>query len=314
MINRDEITIIRHTFSDSVGKLIKNRGYKCIQLFYGQNNKYLRRLRMAWQKFNLPFISIWYNKEALKSTGKIMLFDSICTPQYLKWLRKHNPDSQINLWFWNIITHSMNPNEIDNSWCEKWSFSRKDCKKYGMHFNPPPYFTELITKPLEIHYDLSFVGRDKGRLDSILDYKEKFEALGLKTKFVITPTNSLAKNPNYSPTISYEEAVKISSSSKAVFDYIEIPDSGQSMRVLECLFQNRKVVTNSQLVVDYDFYNKENIFVIGKDDLSTLKDFVESPYKTVPLEIIMQYEFDNFIDRFFSNENKFEKMLEELEG
>lgn len=309
---RQEYTIVRSTFSDTTGKAIKDRGYTCVPL-YIDSNVISRQIRKFWLKHKLPFKSIWYDHKVLSAPDKILVIDALCTPDYLKWLKKKRSDAEINLWFWNIIKNSMNPEEIEDSWCQKWSFSRTDCVKYDMKFNPPPYFTEMIRESLPIEYDLSFVGKDKGRLEAILKYKQIFEDLGLNCKFIITPVSALDKNPNYSQPISYAEAIQISAQSKAVFDYIEVTDSGLSMRIMECLFQRKKVVTNGKLVRDYDFYDKRNIFVLGEDDIQKLPEFLNTPYYDVSDEIKQQYDFDRFVERFFDKTNPFDYMIQMME-
>ena len=122
--------------------------------------------------------------------------------------------------------------------------------------------------------------------------------MGFKCKFIITPTRKYYRNVNYSKPISYEENFRLTCHTKALLDYIEINNSGQSMRMMEALFREKKVITNNVLIKNYDFYNKNNIFILEEDGFSTLKDFVNSPYSKVNQSIILKYDFDNFFLRF----------------
>ena len=56
-----------------------------------------------------------------------------------------------------------------------------------------------------------------------------------------------------------------------------------------------------------DFYCKDNIFIIGKDDINDLAEFINRPYKEVDSEIVDQYDFSSWLNRFFNNEEKKEK-------
>ena len=309
-MNKNGYVIVRHTFSDSIGKLIKDRGYCCCCIYKKQDSFFMRSLRRVFQKVRLLPQSIWYGKKVLDYNGKIIIFESLCTADYVKWLRKKKPDADIVFWYWNYAQNTINPNAIDDRLCQKWSFSRLDAKKYGMRFNPLPYFTEIEAPLKTREYDIVFVGKDKGRLSALLDLKTQFNSMGLTTKFIITPTHSYNKNPEYSKPISYMESVAVSAQGRAVLDYIEVTDSGQSLRVIEALFLQEKIITNSELVVDYDFYCPENIFVLGKDDMARLPEFLATPYKEIDREIIMRYDFDSVIERFFSEEKTvFDDML-----
>jgi len=313
-MNQSEVIIIRPFFEDEFGKIMRQRGYKCFALYKQQYNFLLRTLHRLWDKLKLPFKSVWYDKAVLKcNANKIVIFDALCTVDYINWLKKHKSNSDIVFWYWNIIQHAISPDIIPDDVCRKWSFARKDCLQYGMRFNPLPYFKEIQFPEKEKKYDIIFVGRDKGRLSTLLKLKSEFESLGLITKFVIAPTYRYDKNPAYSKSISYMESVKLGTQGRAILDYIEIDDSGQSLRVVEALFLHEKIITNSKLIFDYEFYCPENIFVLGHDDINKLPDFLDTPYKQVPDEVIMKYDFDSVIERFFDEtRSKFDDMLDRL--
>lgn len=304
-MNRDEYTIIRHTFSDLIGKLILDRGYKGCLMYKKQTSFVTRTMRRLWNKFHLPFESIWYDKSVLKATNKIVVFEPLCKSTYVEWLRRKKPDADIVFWYWNIAKNTVCPDEIMDVWCRKYSFARMDCANYNMKFNPLPYFYEIDGGSQEKKYDIVFVGKDKGRMPALLELRDRFDRMKLKTKFVISPTHSYDKHPEYSPTISYMESVKLGNRSKAVLDYIEVNNSGQSLRVIEALFQKEKIITNSILISDYDFYCPENIFILDKDDMSRLEEFLNTPYKEIAPEIIQRYDFDSVIERFFTDSDEY---------
>ena len=305
-MGRSSVAIVRGVFSDDIGKLIIQRGYNCCYIFKNQSSFFLRSVRRVWNKLQLPGKSIWYDKKILSiDTQEIVILDSLCTVEYLTWLRKKKPNAKIVFWYWNIAKNSIPPNEIPDSIVDKWSFSRKDCVKYGMKFNPLPYFKELSYSSDIKEYDVVFVGKDKGRLQELLKLRSSFENLGLSTRFVITPDHPYSNNPEYSKPISYLESVKLDTKSKAVLDYIEVDDSGQSLRILESIFIKEKIITNSKLIFDYDFYCPENFFVLGHDQLSDLPDFISTPYKEISDDVVMKYDFDSIIGRFFSDEESF---------
>lgn len=313
-MDRSNIVILRGVFSDDIGKQIIKRGYNCCHFYKNQSNFFLRSVRRIWNKLNLPGKSIWYDKKILEvDSNEIVIFDSLCSVEYLIWLRKKKPDARIVFWYWNIVKNSIPPCNIPDNLVDKWSFSRKDCLKYGMRFNPLPYFSELSYVSDQKDYDIVFVGKDKGRLPELLKLRSTFESLGLSTKFVITPDHPYSNNPEYSKPISYLESVKLDTKAKAVLDYIEVDDSGQSLRILEAIFIKEKIITNSKLIFDYDFYCPENFFVLGYDEISDLPKFISTPYKELSNDIAMKYDFDSAIGRFFSDEETvFDEMLRKM--
>lgn len=308
-----EITLIRHNFQDLLGNYMLKRGYECFEMYRGQSNFICRVFRRIFEKYKLPGLSFWYNKKILNTKNKkIIVFESLCTVNYLKWLRKNLKNTDIIFWYWNIVKNTIDPDSIPDKLCEKWSFSRIDCKKYNMKFNPLPYFKEIEDPKMFKKYDVVFIGKDKGRLIDLLKIEKKFNSMAISTKFVITPTNRKSRNKYYSKPISYLEAINIASQGRVVLDYIEVDNSGQSLRIIESLFMKEKIITNSKLIKDYDFYCPENIFILGKDDINEIKNFINIPYKDIPKEIVMRYDFDKIIRNFFEY-NEFEEMIKMVE-
>jgi hypothetical protein len=58
---------------------------------------------------------------------------------------------------------------------------------------------------------------------------------------------------------------------------------------------NVKVITTNSSVVNYDFYHPNNIFVFN-DNYLDLKEFIELPYKILPVEITNKYKFINWFN------------------
>jgi hypothetical protein len=65
------------------------------------------------------------------------------------------------------------------------------------------------------------------------------------------------------------------------------------------------LITNDKSIVNRDFYRKENIFIIGRDEFNELPSFVSSPYLEINRKIVQKYEFEDWLNRFFeTTENK----------
>ncbi len=299
------ICIIRSNPNDDVGILLQKRGYRVYGLYRGFNNIFTRSIRRLWLKYKLPFGSIWFDSSVLTDKAdKVFVFESLVTGSYMKWLTHKKKNADIAIWYWNIVKNTIPPKDIEHLRCTIWSFSRVDCENYGLKFNPPPYFREMAYSSKNESVDICFVGKDKGRLEQVLKWKKIFENQGFSTEFIITPDHPYDINPYYSKPISYKESVKVNARSRAIFDYIEIDNSGQSMRVMEALFTHKKIITNNKLIVDYDFYCPENFFIINVDPIEKLKEFMDTPYKEPSEEVKMRYDFDNFISRCWEKDEK----------
>ena len=86
--------------------------------------------------------------------------------------------------------------------------------------------------------------------------------------------------------------------SKCILDVGNNDNAGLTVRVMESLFLEKKLITNYKNIVKYDFYNKNNIFIIGVDNLEQIKDFINSPYEKIDSEKIKYYDFESWLKRF----------------
>lgn len=96
--------------------------------------------------------------------------------------------------------------------------------------------------------------------------------------------------------VDYEKSVQLVLESEYLVDFLVGDHHGLSIRVFEALGYRKKLVTNNVLVKQYDFYNVNNIYILGEEERS-LSDFVKLPYESLPLEIVDKYNFDNWFLR-----------------
>lgn len=75
--------------------------------------------------------------------------------------------------------------------------------------------------------------------------------------------------------------------------------NGFTLRVLESLFFEKKLITNNINIINCEFYNKNNIFIINKDNLDDLNDFLKSEYKKIDKKIINYFDYESWLNRFF---------------
>ena len=74
---------------------------------------------------------------------------------------------------------------------------------------------------------------------------------------------------------------------------------------LEALFFKKKLITNNRDIVNLQFYNANNIFVLGIDKLENLKNFMDKPYENIEQKVIDYYDFNEWLKRFEVKNNEF---------
>lgn len=295
-------------YYDNAGKtqfrdLFKASGVDCIPLY-----RYIpmRYIYMALGSY-VPKKLVFNIPEPSRDDDKIIVFDTHVTPQYLHWLCKRFPEKRILMWYWNPVGQGRHfdlfPRRV-----EVWSYSPEDCERYGFRYNSQFYFDciakaesrknpEAYTRP-----QVFFLGRDKGRKQEILDLQTQLEQSGADTDFHFMK-DYIKKNWNEEPIVPYKDVLKLIRQSDVLLDYTLIENAGLSLRPMEALFFRKKLITNQKSIEQYDFYRKENIYILGEDKRS-IREFLEEPYIQLDQGIRDFYLLSNWLKRFDQPEDE----------
>ena len=254
------------------------------------------RLIPRFVKYNLP--------ECGPDDDKVILFDAYIKPGYLTWICRNYPDKRIILWYWNPL---VSPALLDlmPRKAEVWSYSREDCDKYGMRFNTTFYFDDLAAEAATsapVQNDVPrvfFAGREKGRESFLSGFRQTILDKGAVPEIHIMKNKDgwLDRTPGHEKFMTYAEITRCIREADILLDYSTDPGTGVSLRPMEALFWNKKLITNNRSVLDYDFYHPDNIYLLGEDSRD-LGDFIHAPVHRVPDHIRNQYLLSNWLKRF----------------
>ena len=283
---------------------IKENGYQITYPYKGDQSIFLRIIREIHFRLKMPFCNIWYCRQRLHGIEILFLFESLITADYVKWLNCKYPKCKIIIFYDNPCNKRNTPRQFDKSLCVLWSIDKKDCKKYGLRYYPKGgYFRSWTVKKEKPKYDIFYVGKDKGRLDYLIHIKKIFENMGLKVYFHIVGEHRYSFNVkgNYKKFMPYKQVLKIIGKSKAILFLSHGAQNGITIRVQESLIHKVKLITDDEKIMDYDFYDPNNIFVLGKDNLELLKEFLRTPYKEVQSSFFDGMYFDDLVEFVIDN-------------
>lgn len=157
---------------------------------------------------------------------------------------------------------------------------------------------------IESKQDIFYLGTYvKDRFPALKKISEIFTAKKISQKIVLFSWDKKDAEGLITFTdkfISYEENIKNVKESKALLDLKLKEHNGLSFRFFEALKYNKKLITNNSDIKNYDFYRKENIFILDEDPENGLKDFIENPYQSIPEEIKNKYSFENWFKTLIS--------------
>lgn len=278
-------TLIIYNSVEYFEPLIKNRGYEIVYL---RDNIFSKIIKKITSIFNIQ-------KNKIKNNNSIIIFAPVDIA-FIKYIKKINPNARIIYWYWNPAYRIGRPTEELRNIAELWSFDSKDCERYMMNYNNTFFFNNIKLKESHLLYDIAFVGRNKHRQEKLYEIQNTFNELNINSLFHIVP-NRNEPNENNIKELKYEEYLSIISSSKAILEIMPPVQEGLTLRAMESIFFCKKLITDNINIIKEPFYNSQNIFILGKDDINQLKEFLSSPYSPIPQEIIEYYEFQNWINR-----------------
>lgn len=215
-----------------------------------------------------------------------------CGFRLLPYLRKHYPQARIVCFTQDIIAtikdrYSQQP--IDTEYIKRYSdlfisYDITDAKKHGLQYHPTIYsaidFCKEDTPEL---YDLFFLGRDKGRLATLVNICKKARQHHLTCKFLLieVPEKDRIACEGISyldHQISYKENLRFCQQSRCIMEILQPDAASPTFRTWEALSLNKKLLTNGPFVKSSEFYHESYISVFH-DETDIDWDFVKSPGK-----------------------------------
>lgn len=302
-MNKEKILLI-YPFNGWLNKDLLTEGYNLSYPYFG-NCGFLRVIREIHFRYIKIAQKIWYNKKNNSFNGHIILNASLITPEYVKWLSKNNPQSKIILLYSNLANSKRyNPNKIPDSLCEKWTFDKDDSERYNMHlYEGGMYFPQWVVNKQAPVYDVFYIGKDKNRLQNLRKIESDLQTHGARTMFYITWSRGWQKKDDgiHKPFLPYEKVLDYIGKSKAILHLLDGAQKGITLRIQESLIHKVKLITDDSSLVEYDFYNPHNIFILGKDDLNNLRNFLDTPYENVQSVFFKHVFFNQMVNDIISD-------------
>lgn len=262
-------------------------------IYKKRNNIISKMLFKILFKLNSRFLSLFFEnwKKEINKYKQIIVFDANYRKSISKYIKKHNKSCNIILYYWNIVDKDNKIIFKDKNITEIWTFDYDDSIKYGLKYNPQFYSKNIKLEKEKEEIDVYFLGKNKGRKAEINKIEKLINEEKLVTKFIIMEDED-------KQSINYDDYLKEIEKSKSILDILTQGQSGLTLRCLEALFFEKKLITNNVNITKYNFYSSNNIFIIGKDNINNIKEFISKPYKKIDKKIIDYYNFESWLKRF----------------
>ncbi len=226
---------------------------------------------------------------------------------FLKALRERLPQSEFILYQWDSLDRLEGIEERLPLFNRVLTFDRKDSQARPEMAFRPLFFRDAAKphKTAQADIDVAFVGwLHSDRLESARRMQAEAKALGL-TSFVYLYTGWLTwlklllrcqARDVHPRTLSHQRLQAINLRARCIYDLPHALQTGLTMRSIETLGINKKLITTAQDVVHYDFYNADNVRVVRLPETGLDRDFVMTPPKPINLEVLRRYSLDAWLN------------------
>jgi hypothetical protein len=241
-------------------------------------------------------------------------------PSIIREFRKQQPSALFILYMWDSIQNKRPALDAYPYFDRSYSFDKNDAKNVEKIRFRPLFFIDQyngINKEGQAKkINLCFMGTvHSDRYNLVHDIKEHVEKMGMSTFFFMyfpSPLLFLYKKltdirfykARYSEfhfkPLKRGEILSIINESTIILDIQHPWQTGLTMRTIEMLGADKKLITTNEHVKEYDFYNPSNIMVIEREHPVIDQAFFTGVYQQVPAYIKNKYSIEGWIKEIFN--------------
>ena len=285
-------------------------------------------LRAITAKFPnvMSYLLIPHYKKKLRAINKnfdyiLVIKGQTLSPAIMDYILSKHTNAIKILYLWDSIKNSKNATKNLNKFDNVFSFDITDCQNFKFSYRPLFYSLNFDrTYHLKENHDtrnfvVGFLGTiHSDRLNIINRFLSHNPSLFFKKfmylhkpwvfiiKYLIDKSFRPYKKSNFEYTsLTLNEAAIFLSKCDAVLDIEHINQTGLTMRTIECIGLNKRLITTNKSVLSHDFYNRKTVYVIDRDHPVVPENFLNAKeFSGYPQEIRFKYSLEGWIKDVFN--------------
>jgi hypothetical protein len=245
---------------------------------------------------------------------------------FLEKFKSINPNCKSIFYTWDAFGNNKHAISILKYFDDCFTFDRQDAKKYSIKFRPLFYidsYGALLNEDSENKkYDLLFIGTAHSDrylvVESIVKWCEMYDLKKFAYYFMQSRLAFVFKkffDPSFRKidynklsfnSLTKENITDLYRCSSVILDINHPNQSGLTMRTFEALGAGKKLITTNPDIVNYTFFNQENICIIDRNNPILIKDFFCTPFKSIDNNLRYAMSLEGWInDLFFEDRTIF---------
>ena len=238
---------------------------------------------------------------------------------FLEKFKNINPKCIFVFYTWDSMENNIHAKEILKYFDKTFTFDPKDAREYQMNFRPLFYlddYEKIKKNKGEFLHDLIFLGT--AHSDRYIVSKQIVNwcnNVGLKTFTYYFMQGKLVylfkrlydktfKEFDYKKlsftSLTKEQIIQLYDKSKVILDINHPQQRGLTLRTFESIGAGKKLITTNKDIVNYSFYNPNNILVIDRKNIILDKKFFENDYQDISNELYLASSLNGWINTIFN--------------
>jgi len=316
-----------YNFRDEISNQLREIGYNVDAYDERPANNFIVKALIRINRIFLDSYIKSYYERIIKTTKDndyryiiIIKGESVAIESLTK-LKRYHKVAKFILYLWDSVKNDANALKIYTFFDKVLSFDRVDCANLKFDFLPLFYTKEYENIPMlpdvsHVNSDLIFIGTihsdryiflskiksqaiDHGfKCTLIMVFQSKM--LFFKMKFFDHLLPKAKMRDFLFNKIPRTSVIELLSKSRVVVDVQHPLQLGLTIRTIETLGANRKLITTNSDIVNYDFYKSANICVVDRCNPIIPSDFVTSEYEDLPATIYKKYSISSWVNSLIS--------------
>lgn len=232
-----------------------------------------------------------------KQYDNIILFDTVflIPPIFFAKGKK----TQLSLWIWNTIEPVEKRRlSIAKLFSNVFTFDPGDSNKYNIGYAEQFYFRNIENYSHSNNHTIFFVGADKGRADILAQLIDELE--DIKPSFFILKDHAKKYDKKLIPflideRLDYSKVLSNIKKCDIVLDLVKNGQTGMTVRIIEAIFYDKKIISNNLSLVQSDLFETGNIYILGISK-GSIKDFIKKDVIPYSSELKEKYSAEHWFD------------------
>lgn len=222
--------------------------------------------------------------------------------KFIDNLKKFHPTTRKILYVWDDLDNLQQSDNFFSIFSKKYTYSKFDADRYPEFIFQPFFFSHQSNVSKRI-IGASFVGTlHSDRYQKLQNLKKINPAVSFYfylytdlMSYIKFMKNTKLKDVKFK-TLEYAQYIEAVAKSKALIELPHIDQKNITTRAIEVLGTKTKLITTSEAVKNYDFYNPENIFIINATNSDEISAWLDKDYKDYTPELLNKYHIESWLN------------------